>query len=220
VYHDRGKPLIVDEAWGAHLPFHEDLPTWAMDAGADVCVVSVHKMGAGFEQGSVFHLQGDLVDRDRLSACADLLMTTSPNVLVYSAMDGWRRQMVEHGRKLLSGALALARELRKELGGISGVEVLDEQIRRECVRVRQQQVQIVRGPVEPVTSDQATRAGADEVQLERLGGQAGRQPHRHRGLVLDLAAAGDDRLGDATDQPGRLDRLLHRVEDVRGLVGV
>lgn len=50
VCHQRGKPLIVDEAWGAHLPFHEDLPTWAMDAGADVCVVSVHKMGAGFEQ--------------------------------------------------------------------------------------------------------------------------------------------------------------------------
>ncbi len=42
--------MILDEAWGAHLPFHEDLPTWAMDAGADVCVVSVHKMGAGFEQ--------------------------------------------------------------------------------------------------------------------------------------------------------------------------
>ena len=58
VCHDRGKPLIVDEAWGAHLPFHEDLPTWAMDAGADVCVVSVHKMGAGFEQGSVFHRAG------------------------------------------------------------------------------------------------------------------------------------------------------------------
>ena len=60
VCHERGKPLIVDEAWGAHLPFHDDLPTWAMNAGADVCVVSVHKMGAGFEQGSVFHTQGDL----------------------------------------------------------------------------------------------------------------------------------------------------------------
>ena len=72
-----------------------------MDAGADVCVVSVHKMGAGFEQGSVFHLQGDLVDRDRLSACADLLMTTSPNVMVYAAIDGWRRQMVQHGHELL-----------------------------------------------------------------------------------------------------------------------
>ncbi|GAB36134.1 putative decarboxylase [Gordonia otitidis NBRC 100426] len=61
ICHERGKPLIVDEAWGAHLPFHPELPTWAMDAGADVCVVSVHKMGAGFEQGSVFHVQGDLV---------------------------------------------------------------------------------------------------------------------------------------------------------------
>jgi hypothetical protein len=39
-------------------------------------------MGAGFEQGSVFHLQGDLVEAARLSACADLLMTTSPNVMV------------------------------------------------------------------------------------------------------------------------------------------
>jgi hypothetical protein len=27
-------------------PFHHELPTWAMDAGADVCVTSVHKMGS------------------------------------------------------------------------------------------------------------------------------------------------------------------------------
>jgi lysine decarboxylase len=128
VCHDRGKPLIVDEAWGAHLPFHEDLPTWAMDAGADVCVVSVHKMGAGFEQGSVFHLQGDLVDQDRLSACADLLMTTSPNVLVYAAMDGWRRQMVEHGRELLGDALQLVKQLRDDIELIPDVEVLDQEL--------------------------------------------------------------------------------------------
>jgi arginine decarboxylase len=128
VCHDRGKPLIVDEAWGAHLPFHEDLPTWAMDAGADVCVVSVHKMGAGFEQGSVFHLQGDLVDQDRLSACADLLMTTSPNVMVYAALDGWRRQMVEHGREKLGAALELVRGLRSDIELIPDVEVLDDEL--------------------------------------------------------------------------------------------
>jgi arginine decarboxylase len=128
VCHDRGKPLIVDEAWGAHLPFHEDLPTWAMDAGADVCVVSVHKMGAGFEQGSVFHLQGDLVDQDRLSACADLLMTTSPNVMVYAALDGWRRQMVEHGREKLGAALELVYGLRNDIELIPDVEVLDDEL--------------------------------------------------------------------------------------------
>jgi lysine decarboxylase len=128
VCHAHGKPLIVDEAWGAHLPFHEDLPTWAMDAGADVCVVSVHKMGAGFEQGSVFHLQGDRVDQARLSACADLLMTTSPNVMVYAAMDGWRRQMVEQGRELLGEALELVRGLRNDIELIPDVEVLDDEL--------------------------------------------------------------------------------------------
>jgi arginine decarboxylase len=55
ICHDDDEPPIVDEAWGAHLPFCEELPSWAMDAGADICVVSVHKMGATFEQGSVLH---------------------------------------------------------------------------------------------------------------------------------------------------------------------
>src|SRR6185503_3853487 len=99
-----------------------------MDAGADVCVVSVHKMGAGFEQGSVFHLQGDLVDQDKLSACADLLMTTSPNVMVYAAIDGWRRQMVEHGHRLLDAALDLADDVRETLESIPDVEVLDDEL--------------------------------------------------------------------------------------------
>jgi arginine decarboxylase len=128
ICHDRGKPLIVDEAWGAHLPFHPDLPTWAMDAGADVCAVSVHKMGAGFEQGSVYHVQGDLVDPDRLSACADVLMTTSPNVMIYAALDGWRRQMVQHGHELLSAALRLAGSVRKRIEQISDVEVLEDEL--------------------------------------------------------------------------------------------
>jgi arginine/lysine/ornithine decarboxylase len=133
ICHARGKPLIVDEAWGAHLPFHDDLPTWAMDAGADVCVVSVHKMGAGFEQGSVFHLQGDLVEHAHLSACADLLMTTSPNVMVYSAIDGWRRHMVRHGRELLGGALDLADKTRAQIDDMPGLHVLhDELLGREA----------------------------------------------------------------------------------------
>ena len=128
VCHRRGKPLIVDEAWGAHLPFHPDLPTWAMDAGADICVVSVHKMGAGFEQGSVFHVQGDLVDTDRLKLCAELLTTTSPNVLLYAAIDGWRRQMVEQGGALLTEALRTAQRARTALGRIPGIVVMEDEL--------------------------------------------------------------------------------------------
>lgn len=121
--HRRGLPLIVDEAWGAHLPFHPGLPAWAMDAGADVCVTSVHKMGSGLEQGSVFHLQGRLVEAPVLKSRADLLGTTSPSVLIYAGLDGWRRQMVESGRELLQHALDLAADVRTRIGELAGMHV-------------------------------------------------------------------------------------------------
>ncbi|RXS65923.1 ornithine decarboxylase [Streptomyces sp. TM32] len=123
--HRRRRPLIVDEAWGAHLPFHPDLPAWAMDAGADLCVTSIHKMGSGLEQGSVFHLQGDLIDPALLKTRADLLGTTSPSVLIYAGLDGWRRQMVQHGRDLLDGALHLANRVRQAVEAIDGLHVHD-----------------------------------------------------------------------------------------------
>src|SRR3954452_519655 len=105
VCHEHGVPLIVDEAWGAHLPFHDDLPTWGMDAGADIVVTSVHKMGGAVEQSSAFHLQGDRIDPTVLAQREDLLGTTSASSLVYASMDGWRRQMVEQGADLLEHTL-------------------------------------------------------------------------------------------------------------------
>ncbi|WP_030676067.1 aminotransferase class I/II-fold pyridoxal phosphate-dependent enzyme [Streptomyces cellulosae] len=123
--HRRSVPLIVDEAWGAHLPFHPDLPSWAMDAGADICVTSIHKMGSGLEQGSVFHLQGDLVPAELLQMRADLLGTTSPSVLLYAGLDGWRRQMALHGEELMGGALELAAEVRAAVEEIDGMHVTD-----------------------------------------------------------------------------------------------
>ncbi|MES5820034.1 aminotransferase class I/II-fold pyridoxal phosphate-dependent enzyme [Streptomyces sp. RG80] len=123
VCHRDGRPLIVDEAWGAHLPFHPDLPSWAMDAGADICVTSIHKMGSGLEQGSVFHLQGEHVPPEVLKLRADLLGTTSPSVLLYAGLDGWRRQMALRGKELMGAALDLAAEVRTAVEEIDGLHV-------------------------------------------------------------------------------------------------
>jgi arginine decarboxylase len=127
VCHGLGRPLIVDEAWGAHLPFHPDLPPWAMDAGADLCVTSVHKSGSAIEQSSVFHLQHDRVDPAVLKAREDLLGTTSPTSLVYATLDGWRRQMVEHGKELLGAALSLAERTRAALDALPGIRVMSDE---------------------------------------------------------------------------------------------
>lgn len=126
VCHEFDRPLIVDEAWGAHLPFHPDLPQWAMDAGADLCVTSVHKMGAAVEQSSVFHVRGERVDPAVLKQREDLLGTTSPSSLVYATVDGWRRHMVQHGQQLLSTALALVHDVRSRIAELPGLRVLGD----------------------------------------------------------------------------------------------
>ncbi|MFF5754041.1 ornithine decarboxylase [Streptomyces longwoodensis] len=121
-------PLIVDEAWGAHLPFHPDLPPWGMYAGADLVVTSVHKMGGAVEQSSVFHLQYDRVAPEVLKQREDLLGTTSASSLVYASLDGWRRQMVEQGHDLLDGAIVRAKRVRELADGLPGLRVMGQEI--------------------------------------------------------------------------------------------
>ena len=130
VCHSFDVPLIVDEAWGAHLPFHPDLPAWGMDAGADLVCTSVHKMGGAVEQSSVFHLKGDRVDPSVLKQREDLLGTTSSSSLVYLTLDGWRRQMVEQGEELLGAALTRAARLREAIKGIDGLSLMGREVVR------------------------------------------------------------------------------------------
>jgi arginine decarboxylase len=128
VCHEFGVPLIVDEAWGAHLPFHDALPTWGMNADADVVVTSVHKMGGAVEQSSVFHLQGDRVDPKVLKQREDLLGTTSASSLVYCSLDGWRRQMVEQGQELLGAVVDLAHQTRERVAAIEGLRLMGDEV--------------------------------------------------------------------------------------------
>ncbi|WP_328476527.1 beta-eliminating lyase-related protein [Streptomyces sp. NBC_00377] len=128
VCHEYDVPLIVDEAWGAVLPFHPRLPPWGMDAEADLVVTSVHKMGGAVEQSSVFHLQYDRVSPEVLKQREDLLGTTSASSLVYATMDGWRRQMVEQGYGLLEEALHRAERIRTAADELSGLRPMGQEI--------------------------------------------------------------------------------------------
>ncbi|MFF8931330.1 aminotransferase class I/II-fold pyridoxal phosphate-dependent enzyme [Streptomyces longwoodensis] len=131
VCHDHGIPLIVDEAWGAHLPFHPDLPAWGMDADADLVVTSVHKMGGAIEQSSVFHLQGDRISPGVLKQREDLLGTTSSSSLVYATLDGWRRHMVQQGHGLLDAALQRAGRVRKAVTALPGLRLMGQEVVEE-----------------------------------------------------------------------------------------
>ncbi len=106
--HDHGIPLIVDEAHGPHFAFHPQLPPSALAAGADLTVQSTHKMLGALTQAAMLHVQGNLIDRQRLSQTLQLVQSTSPNYLLLASLDAARYQMAHAGPEIMQWILALA----------------------------------------------------------------------------------------------------------------
>lgn len=112
IVHEKNKILIVDEAWGAHLKFHEELPQSAMDAGADICVQSTHKRLPSLSQSSMLHVKGSRADISQIKKILQMLQTTSPSYILLASLDLARREMALNGEKLLDQSLGLAKSIR------------------------------------------------------------------------------------------------------------
>lgn len=121
---ERGIPLAVDQAWGAHLGF---LPgRGAIAQGADVSVTSVHKALMGYSQTAVITLSGALVDRAHLDRCVDLVATTSPSGTLLASIDATRAVIERDGQAALARTIDLVRGMRRRLAAVRGLVVLDD----------------------------------------------------------------------------------------------
>lgn len=123
--HARDVPVYVDEAWGAHLGFHPALPPAAMAAGADAAVTSTHKLLGSLSQSSILNLRGGRVDPARVASAVRMTQTTSPLLPLLASVDACRRRMVTEGEALLDRTIELAGLVRRRLGQLPGIEVLD-----------------------------------------------------------------------------------------------
>jgi arginine decarboxylase len=131
VAHARGVPLIVDEAWGAHMAFHEDLPEHALSAGADLVISSTHKIVGSLTQSAMLHLghgAGAMIGEDTVDRAVTLTESTSPNSLLAGSLDAARRQAAVHGRELLTNTMAALVLARSEIQAIDGLDVLDDRL--------------------------------------------------------------------------------------------
>jgi arginine decarboxylase len=122
--HQFNVPLLVDEAHGAHFAFHPELPISALEAGADLAVQSTHKTLSAMTQASMLHVQGNRVDRDRISKSLQLVQSTSPSYLLLASLDAAQHQMATEGRALMKRTLELADQARSRLYDI-GLKTLD-----------------------------------------------------------------------------------------------
>jgi arginine decarboxylase len=135
VAHARGVPLIVDEAWGAHLAFHEELPEHALRRGADLVISSTHKIVGSLTQSAMLHLghaTPTAVAEDAIDRAVTLTESTSPSALLTASLDAARRQAAVDGRELLGEAMRLLARTREQIRAIDGLEVLDERLARRA----------------------------------------------------------------------------------------
>ena len=117
--HEHGMLCLADEAHGTHFYFGEDLPVSAMDAGADMASVSMHKSGGSLTQSS-FLLAGPNVHAGYVRQIINLTQTTSASYLLMSSLDISRRNLALRGDVIFREVRRIAEYARAEINSVGG----------------------------------------------------------------------------------------------------
>ncbi|ALC91138.1 arginine decarboxylase [Bacillus sp. FJAT-18017] len=128
IAHSYNVPVLVDEAHGVHIHFHEELPLSAMQAGADMAATSVHKLGGSMTQSSILNVREGLVSSKRVQSILSMLTTTSTSYLLLASLDTARRRLAMDGRELIQKTIELAQWIRKSINDIDKLYCVGSEI--------------------------------------------------------------------------------------------
>ena len=117
--HAAGMYCLADEAHGTHFYFGAGMPVTAMEAGADMAAVSMHKSGGSLTQSS-FLLIGPGINDGHVRQIINLTQTTSGSYLLMSSLDISRRNLALRGREIFAGVIAMAEYAREEINAVGG----------------------------------------------------------------------------------------------------
>ena len=113
--HRRRIPLILDEAHGAHFGFHPYFPKNGNDLGADIVIHSLHKTLPSLTQTALLHMNGTIIDRDRVNMYLDILQSSSPSYVLMASIDECVRLIEEKRVSVFSGYVDMLQETREQL---------------------------------------------------------------------------------------------------------
>ncbi|SHJ98304.1 aminotransferase class I/II-fold pyridoxal phosphate-dependent enzyme [Tepidibacter formicigenes] len=128
IAHRNGIAVLVDEAHGAHMNFHEELPESAMKVGADMAAVSMHKTGGSLTQSSILLLRDGIIDYNHVKTTINLTQSTSASYLLMSSLDVARKQLATKGEEMLDNILKLTREARENINKIEGLYAFSKEL--------------------------------------------------------------------------------------------
>lgn len=124
--HKHGVLLIVDEAHGAHLGFHPYFPEGALSGNADIVIHSVHKTLPAPTQTALLHVQGELVDRDKLGRLLTYYQSSSPSYIFMAGIDHCMYLLENEGNALFLEYSSRLEQLRALLGGLGSIKLAEK----------------------------------------------------------------------------------------------
>lgn len=141
IVHERGIPLIVDEAHGAHFAFYEGegenrqtgrlFPRSALQCGADLVIQSIHKTLPSLTQTAVLHLKEGIADRERLEFYLRIYQSSSPSYVMMASIDNCIEYMAGEGRKRLEQLGRRLEHWMEDAKQWSCLRVLDDHVLEE-----------------------------------------------------------------------------------------
>lgn len=125
--HEHSMKVLVDEAHGTHFYFGENMPVSAMNAGADMAAVSMHKTGGSLTQSSLL-LCGKDINADYVRQIINLTQTTSGSYLLMASLDIARKNLSMNGRELFAKTVKFAEYAREEINKLGGYYAFGDEL--------------------------------------------------------------------------------------------
>lgn len=142
--HQRNMIVMVDEAHGSHFTFSEKMPVSAMDAGADISIMSTHKTAGSLTQSSLLLINNTIdIDMARIMKVYSMFTTTSPSHILLASLDAARKMMFFQGKSLVEESIILSDYARKKIGEIPGLSTFDKEYFKGTSRFSRDPTKIV-----------------------------------------------------------------------------
>lgn len=127
IVHQRGIPLIVDEAHGAHLGFHSYFPENSIENGADIVIHSVHKTLPAFTQTAILHVNGDLVQKEIVKRYFSIYQSSSPSYLLLAGIEK-SLFLIESRKDLIEEWIVRLQDFYKRTMKLKKIKVLQKEL--------------------------------------------------------------------------------------------
>lgn len=123
--HAKGIPLIIDEAHGAHFGFHSYFPENAVKSGADLVINSLHKTLPSLTQTAIIHINGEIVDREKVRRYLHMLQSSSPSYVLMASIDACIQLLKHDGEELFDQYVTWLSEARAELKNLRQLRLIE-----------------------------------------------------------------------------------------------